>query len=292
MAAIGQFDGYIWLNNTFIKSHDAKIHIAAHSLHYAGSVFEGIRIYNTKPFKQLDHYKRLCISAEAMGYSIQYSPEYLCDITNQLINMNQLQDGYIRPIAWRGGEDHHINGHNCTINIAIIAYNPFDLIHNRAHGLRLCIAKWRKAHQTSLPFYAKGSGLYMMSTIIQNEAIQSGFDDALVLDQEGFLTEATTSNFFFIKDNILYTPISDCFLNGITRQTVINEIAPSLNLKVIEGKFLVSFMHGAHAAFLTGTAAGIKEIASIHHEEDIFHFAIHQDILERIKSAYSQLVEA
>lgn len=267
MVSLEEMNGYIWWNGKFIEWQNAKIPLTAHSLHYAGTVFEGIRIYNKKPFKQLEHYKRLLKSAEAMGYIIPYALELLCDVTNNLIEINNLTAGYIRPFAWRGGEEHHIRGMNCKIHTAIIAYNPFTGKKRPNIGLRLEISKWKKIPESAAPLHSKASGLYMMATIIQNEATKNGFDDAIMLDQNGFLTEGTTSNFFFIKDNIIHTPIADNFLNGITRQTVINEVADKLKLKVIENKFKIEDLKDAQAAFLTGTAAGVLKIASIYSHE-------------------------
>ena len=294
MLSFEELTGKIWWNRNFVEWQNAKVHISTHSLHYAGAVFEGIRIYNTKPFKQFEHYERLLKSAEAMGYSIEYTPEELCEITNQLIKFNKLQFGYIRPFAWRGGETSHMRGVECKIHTAIIAYDPFTNKEKPNTAVKLEIAKWKKIPANSVPFHSKASGLYMMATIIQNEAVKNGFDDAVVLDQDGYLTEATTSNFFFIKNNILHTPIADTFLNGLTRQTIINEVAKPLNLQVIEGKFRVSALHGSQAAFLTGTAAGILKITSVydHETQKTFTFSTTDNILEDIITAYNQLVGA
>ena len=294
MISLEELKGKIWWNREFIEWQDAKIHMLAHSLHYAGAVFEGIRIYNTRPFKQLEHYERFLESAKAMGYSIEYTPKVLCEATNQLIKFNNLQFGYVRPFAWRGGETFNIRGEKCKIHTAIIAYDPFTSKDESNTGIKLEISKWRKMPANSVPFYSKTSALYMMATIIQNDAVKNGFADAIMLDQNNYLTEATTSNFFLIKNNALYTPIADTFLNGITRQTVINEIAESLNLQVIEGKFRVDDLQGSQAAFLTGTSAGILKVASIydHEKQQSFEFSTTDQVLENIITAYNQLVGA
>ena len=258
--------GYIWWNGDFIPWKDAKAHISQHSLHYAGAVFEGIRIYNSRPFKLREHYERLLKSANYMGYDIPYDVEDLSQATLKIIDDNNLTRGYIRPFAWRGGEDIKMSGAGCKIHTAIIAYDHLSL-HNKesedSNAVHLEVSRWEKISSKSVPCQSKASGLYMMATIVFNEAASNGFDDAIMLDSHGHITEATTSNFFFIKHDKLYTPIPDSFLNGITRQAVI-EIAHVLQKEVIEGKFTIDDLKDADAAFLTGTAIGIVKVASIY----------------------------
>lgn len=187
-----------------------------------------------------------------------------------------------------GRKEHHIRRSK-----AIIAYDPFISERKLGAGLRLEISKWKKIPMSAAPVHSKASGLYMMATIIQNEAVKNGFDDAIVLDHDGFLTEAITSN-FFIKDNILYTPIADNFLNGITQQIIINEVTYKLNLKVRENKFEVEDLSGSQAAFLTGTAIGVLKIASIysHEYKKSFEFSIADTLLENIIYTYNKIVGA
>ena len=294
MTSLENLSGYVWWNGQFINCSEAKIHMSAHSLHYAGAVFEGMRIYNKKPFKQLEHYQRLIKSAEAIGYTIQYTPQFLCTVTNKLIDMNGLNSGYIRPFAWRGGEEHNIKGVSCKIHTAIIAHDPFSKTSVKTDGLKLIISEWRKPPANSFPFYSKTSGLYTMATVIQNEAVKDGFDDAIMLDQDGYLTEATTSNFFFIKNNILYTPTPDCFLDGLTRQTIITEIAPKLGIQTVEGKFTINDLVDAQAAFIAGTASEITPISVLYNKynDKSFNFSAHDTLLQNIQNAYQKIVEA
>lgn len=282
---------YIWQNNRFMPLKEKHINVFSHSLHYSGAVFEGIRVYKGKPFKQLEHYERFKKSAELIGYHIDYSSEFLCKITEQLININSIKSGYVRPIAWRGPEDWHVSGGNCKINVAILVYNPFyDEKPNRA--LKLNVAQWKKIPSECVPYDSKSSGLYMMSTIMKNEALSRSFDDSIILDQNNCITEATTSNFFVIAGEEIYTPALSCFLNGITRQTVINDIAPMLNKRVHEKEMQLTDLVNANAAFLTGTASGIVRIQSIYDDNSKtqFSFNIENNLLRNLQTTYKNFV--
>ncbi len=266
---LDQLKGQIWWNDLLVDWQDAKLHFLTHSLHYSGSVFEGIRVYNGKAFKLNEHNTRLINSSLALGYKIKYSVEELNSATEKLINCNNITNGYVRPLVWRGSEDMKVSGSNSTTHVAIAVWASFKQYDDEKinKGLNLEIARWKKAPADCGPHNAKSSSSYMILTMVKNDSLSRGFDDALMLDIEGNITEATTSNFFIIKDEALFTPIPSNFLDGITRQTII-DIALSLNVKVVESKLTLSSLIDAQSAFLTGTAIEIQPISTIHNYID------------------------
>jgi branched-chain amino acid aminotransferase len=289
MISVDKVQGVIWIDGKFVDWQECKLHIATHALHYGGAVFEGIRIYNTKPFKLNEHNQRLVQSAKLLGYTIPYTSCELNDAVIATIKKQNLSSGYVRVLAWRGSEEQQISGTHCTIHVAIMAWDAFGE-KSRYHdsGVKLEIARWIKPPVSAAPVQSKAAGLYMMGTVIQNEARSRGFDDALVLDQDGYITEATTSNFFMIKDDILYTPTPDCFLDGITRQTVL-EIAAELQIPNKVQKLKVNDLAGADGAFLTGTALEITPIALINDERTNTVYTMSPSpIMQRIRERYSE----
>jgi branched-chain amino acid aminotransferase len=282
-----QRHGTIWYNGELISWQDGKIHIMTHGLHYASAAFEGERAYNGKVFKLKEHTLRLFNSAKLIGLKIPYTVEEIIKGTEAVLKAQELLDGYLRPIVWSGSEKMTISAPENKIHTAIIAWSwPSDYQSNKDKAIRMCFAKWIKADPRSVPYQSKASGLYVTCILSKQDAEAKGYDDALFLDYRGYIAEGTTSNFFLVKNNILYTPIADCFLDGITRQTVI-EIAKSLNIEVVEKHMLPAELANADEAFLTGTAAEITPIKAI----EQYEFK-DRNLTTQIIEAYHQLVRA
>lgn len=261
---IEQKDGFIWLDGKIIPWKEAKVHLVTHALHYGSSVFEGVRVYNGKPFKLLEHLDRFQHSTKTIGLEMPYTSQELMAHTVEQIKLNSILNGYIRPLSWRGTETLLISGGSPIAHVAILAWELFDAERNavKERGAKLTVSKWRKPPANSSPYNTKAACIYTMATIIKNESLKADFDDAIMLDQAGNITEATTSNIFLIIKNELHTPIPDCFLDGITRQTVI-ELAKAKNIKVYERHIKLEELRNAEAAFLTGTASEIVPIQSV-----------------------------
>ncbi len=260
-----QRSGFIWQDGNFVPWKDAKIHVLNHGLHYASCVFEGERIYNKKIFKCNEHSIRLHDSAKMMDFKIPYSVTELNDVKNQLVAKQNIIDGYMRAFAWRGSEKMAISAQNNKIHVAVACWPwpPYYSDEARKVGLKLKFARYRRPSPDSAPVSAKAAGLYMICTISKHEAEREGYNDALMLDYRGYLAEATGANLFLVmKNNELHTPVADCFLNGITRQTVI-EIAKKRGIKVVERHIKTEELENAIDAFLTGSAAEITRIGSI-----------------------------
>ncbi len=257
-------DGFIWMNGKTIKWNEAKIHVLNHGLHYGSCVFEGIRIYEKKIFKLKEHVKRLFHSAKVLDLNIPFSVSEITNFVQEIVFKQNIQNGYIRPVVWRGSEIMAISSKNGSTNIAIAAwkwpsyFSPEQIL----KGIKMTTSKWSRPSPSSAPTDSKAAGLYMICSLSKHKAESQGFDDALMLDYRGFIAEATGANIFFIKEKKLFTPKADCFLNGITRKTVI-EIARKLKIPVKEDHFKPEFMKECDEAFLTGTAVEITPIRSI-----------------------------
>lgn len=258
-------DGYIWQNGQIIPWKEATTHILNHGLHYASCVFEGERVYDKKIFKITEHSTRLHQSAEILGFKIPYSVEQLDEAKKEIVAKQNIIDGYVRAFAWRGSEKMAISAQNNTIHVAIACWPwpPYYSDEARKKGLKLKFAKYRRPDPATAPTAAKAAGLYMICTISKHEAEAAGYNDALMLDYRGYLSEATGANLFLVmKNGELHTPTPDCFLNGITRQTIIS-IAQKNNIKVVERHILPEELADAKDAFLTGSAAEVTRIGSI-----------------------------
>ena len=257
-------DGFIWINGSFEKWDEAKVHVLNHGLHYASCVFEGIRIYNGKIFKLNEHIQRLYKSAEILDLKIPFQLNDICLHVKDVVKKQNVKNGYIRPVVWRGSEMMAISAEKASTNIAIACwewpsyFSPDKLL----KGINLSVAEWTRPSPQSAPTDSKAAGLYMICSLSKHKAEKAGFDDALMLDYRGYIAEATGANIFFVKNGELFTPKPDCFLNGITRQTVI-KIARRIKIKVTEDHFKIDFMSNCSEAFLTGTAVEITPINSI-----------------------------
>lgn len=257
-------DGQIWFNGEFVEWKDAKIHVLTHGLHYASAVFEGERAYGGRIFKLTEHNRRLHKSAEILGFSIPYSVEELDAATIELLKRQGFADAYVRPIAWRGSEMMGVSAQNNRINVAIAIwqwgsyFNPAE----KLKGIRLDIAEYRRPDPKTAPCASKAAGLYMICTISKHAAEAKGYADAMMLDYRGQVAEATGANIFFVKDGVIHTPIPDCFLNGITRQTVI-ELAQRRGYEVVERVILPEELSQFSECFLTGSAAEVTPVSEI-----------------------------
>jgi len=257
-------DGYIWFNGELQPWRGAKLHVLTHALHYASSVFEGERVYNEKVFKLEEHTDRLFFSAETLDMQIPYTRDQINEATYEAIRANNITDGYVRPIAWRGSELMGVTARGSKINLAIAVW-PWPSYFSpeaRLKGIKLDISQWRRPSPETAPVFAKAAGLYMICTLSKHAAEEKGCEDALLMDWRGQIAETTSANIFFVMNGEIHTPTPDCFLDGITRRTVI-QIAKEHGYKVVERAMMPEEMANADECFLTGTAAEVTPVGSI-----------------------------
>ena len=279
--------GKIWFNGELVNWADVKIHVLSHGLHYASCVFEGERVYDGEIFKLEEHTERLFHSASRMGFEIPYSQKILNKSCKDIVTIQKVKNGYVRPVAWRGSEMMAISAQKTKIHVAIAAWewgSYFDP-NLKLKGIKLDISKWRRPAPDTIPWDTKDSGLYMICTLSKHEAEKKGFTDSLMLDYQGNVAEATGANIFFKNsNNELHTPIPDSFLDGITRRSVI-EIAKSKKIKIIERKIKPEEMDKFTGCFLTGTAAEITPVSQI----DIYKFSV-CNVIKDLSESYQALV--
>jgi branched-chain amino acid aminotransferase len=258
-------DGLIWYDGRMVPWREAKLHVLSHALHYASSVFEGERVYGGKIFKLTDHTQRLEFSAKQMGFELPYSVAQIDAACREVVAANNIVDGYIRPIAWRGSEMMGVSAQQSKIHVAIAtwAWPSYFSPEARLKGIRLKTSVWRRPSPDCAPVKAKAAGLYMICTLSKHAAEKEGYEDALMLDWRGRIAEATGANIFFVfGDGKLHTPTPDCFLDGITRRTVI-DLARKRGIEVIERPIMPEEIGKATEVFLTGTAAEVTPVGSI-----------------------------
>lgn len=257
-------EGHIWLNGKLVPWRNAQTHVLTHGLHYGSSVFEGQRVYNRKIFKLEQHTTRLFESARLMGFEIPYTQDQINDACRQVVEAQSADDAYMRPVAFRGSEQMAVSAQLSKIHVAIAVW-PWPSMFDPAikqKGIRLDISRWRRPAPESTPWKAKAAGLYMICTLSKHEAEHKGYADAMMYDWRGLVAEATGANIFFVRDNRLYTPHPDCFLNGITRQTVI-DLARARQVEVVEKYIQGSDVSGFSECFLTGSAAEVTPVGEI-----------------------------
>lgn len=257
-------DGFIWFDGKMVAWRDAKVHVLTHGLHYGSCVFEGVRVYNGKIFKLREHTERLITSGKLLGFTIPYSVEELEKATQETIEKQGVENGYIRPVAWRGSEMMAISAQQTKIHVAIASWQWPSYFSKEAkeRGLRLQISKWARPAPNCAPTASKAAGLYMICTLSKHTAESEGFDDALMLDYRGLLSEATGANLFLVIDGKIHTPTPDCFLDGITRRTVM-DLARKRGIEVIERHIKPEELKNTQEIFLTGTAAEVTPIGQV-----------------------------
>lgn len=255
-------DGWIWMNGTFVPWREASVHVLTHGLHYGSSVFEGERSYDGQIFRSREHSERLHNSARLMGFQIPYTVDELERAKHETVMKSGLASAYVRAIAWRGSEKMGVAAQKNRINVAIAAWHWGDYFADKMKGIRLTVAPWQRPSPATAPCQAKAAGLYMICTLSKHGAEAQGFQDALMLDWRGQIAEATGANIFLVKDGVLHTPYPDCFLNGLTRQTVI-QLAKQRGIEVSERAIWPNELAGFQEVFLTGSAAEITPVAEI-----------------------------
>jgi branched-chain amino acid aminotransferase len=257
-------EGHIWFNGEIVPWQDAKVHVLTHGLHYGSSVFEGERAYAGKIFRTNDHSIRLHKSAELMDMKIPYSVEELNAAKDKVVALNGGGDQYVRPVAFRGSEMMAVSAQNNKIHVAIATWawpSMFDP-ETKMKGIKLDIADYRRPDPQCAPVHAKAAGLYMICTLSKHKAEKKGYADAMMLDWQGRVAECTGANIFFIKDGAIHTPIADCFLNGLTRQTVI-DLAKKQGMDVIEKRIMPDELKTYNECFIVGSAAEVTPVAEI-----------------------------
>ena len=257
-------DGWIWFDGKLVPWREANTHVLTHALHYASSVFEGQKAYDGEIFKLSEHSARLRRSGELLGFEIPWSVEEIDQACREVLKANELENAYMRPLAWRGSEQMGVSAQRSKIHLAIAtwpwgAYFGEEAIQK---GLRLDIAKWRRPAPYTAPTGSKASGLYMICTLSRHDAQAKGYDDAMMFDWRGQVAEATGANVFFLKEGTLHTPTPDCFLDGITRRTVMG-LARQRGIDVVERTIWPEELESFEQCFLTGSAAEVTPVASV-----------------------------
>lgn len=257
-------DGWIWLDGQFVAWRDAKVHVLTHGLHYASAVFEGERMYGGEIFELTAHTQRLFNSAELLDFEIPFTVAEIDQACRDTCARNGLTDAYVRPIAWRGSEMIGVSAQDTKIRVAIAVWDwpSYFSPAERAKGVRMCWAKYKRPSPETEPVHAKATGLYMICTISKHAAEKAGYTDAMMLDYRGYIAESTGSNVFFVQDGVIHSPIPDCFLNGITRQTVI-KLARDKGLTVVERHIKPEELAGFTECFVVGTAAEVTPVSQI-----------------------------
>jgi branched-chain amino acid aminotransferase len=257
-------DGVIWYDGEPVPWRDARLHVLSHGLHYASCVFEGERVYNGAVFKLREHTERLFHSARVLGFEIPSTVEAVDAACRRLVEAQGIRDGYVRPVAWRGSEMMAVSAQQTRIHLAIAAWEWPSYFNPEARlaGIRLTVSKWRRPAPDTAPTDSKAAGLYMICTLSKHAAEAAGYHDALMLDYRGLVAESTGANIFLVQDGKLHTPVPDCFLDGITRRTVI-DLARARGIEVIERHIRSEELARAEEVFLTGTAAEVTPVGEI-----------------------------
>lgn len=257
-------DGLIWMDGKLLPWRDANVHILTHALHYASAVFEGERAYDGEIFKLTQHSERLVEGAGIMDFTIPYSVAEIDQACRDVVAANKLTDCYVRPIAWRGSEQMGVSAQQAKIHLAVAAWDwgSYFPMEQRLKGIRVTHAKYRRPDPACVPCKAKAAGLYMICTIEKHRAERAGYSDALMLDYRGRVAECTGANVFFVKDGVIHTPDPDCFLDGITRRTVI-DLAKASGIEVVQRAIMPEELGSFSECFISGTAAEVTPVSEI-----------------------------
>jgi branched-chain amino acid aminotransferase len=288
MAGYDDRDGFIWMDGKLVEWRSANVHILTHAMHYASAVFEGERCYNGRIFKSREHSERLRMSGELLDMPLPWTVEQIDAAKEEVLRANGLTDAYVRAIAWRGaGEDMGVSSRRNPIRMAVAAWGWGNYYGDaKMKGAKLDIAKWRRPDPQTIPHAAKAAGLYMICTMSKHAAEAKGCSDAMMFDYRGYVAEATGANIFFVKDGEVHTPLADCILNGITRQTVIGMLR-DMQVKVHERRILPEELEGFEQCWLTGTAAEVTPVGQI----GDYTFEV-GDLTRRVATEYEKLVRA
>jgi branched-chain amino acid aminotransferase len=288
MTAYDNRDGVIWMDGKLIDWRDAKVHILTHAMHYASSVFEGERAYNGKIFKSREHSVRLIASAEALDIPMSWSVDEIEAAKDEALKASGLEDAYVRAVVWRGsGEDMGVASAKNPVHMAVAVWGWGAYYGDaKMQGAKLDIAKWKRPSPETIPVHAKAAGLYMICTTSKHAAEAKGCSDALFMDYRGYVAEATGANIFFVKDGEVHTPLPDCFLNGITRQTVV-QMLKERGIVVHERHIMPEEMGDFEQCWLTGTAAEVTPVGQI----GDYKFEVGA-LTREISEAYEALVRA
>lgn len=280
-------DGVIWFNGELIPWREAKIHVLSHALHYASCVFEGERVYGGHVFKLTEHSQRLAHSAKMLDFELPYTVKQIDKATEEVVKENGIDDGYVRPVAWRGSEMMGVSAQKTQINVAIAAWEwpAYFSPEARLEGIRMKFGKYRRPDPATAPTDSKAAGLYMICTLSKHEAEAEGYNDALMLDWRGQIAEATGANIFLVQDGVLHTPTPDCFLDGITRRTVM-ELARERGYEIVERAIMPEELAQTDEVFLTGTAVEVTPVREIGE----YKFEV-GDITRNLVKDYDDLVQ-
>lgn len=279
-------DGYIWMDGEFTPWREAKVHVLTHALHYASSVFEGERAYGGVIYASRRHSERLANSARIMGFKLPVSVDELEAIKTEALAKSGLENAYVRAFAWRGSEMMGVSAQHNTIHLAVAVWAWGDYFADKMKGIRMTHAQWKRPSPETAPSHAKAAGLYMICTMSKHAAEAKGCSDAMMFDYRGYVAEATGANIFFVKNGEVHTPLADCFLNGITRQTVIGMLKEQ-GIRVHERHILPEELEGFEQCWLTGTAAEVTPVGQI----GDYNFEV-GTIARAISDSYEKLVRA
>ncbi len=279
-------DGVIWFNGELVPWDEANIHVLSHGLHYASCVFEGERVYGGEIFKLTEHTERLCKSAKILDFHIPWSVEEIDEACRQVVARQGIENGYVRPVAWRGSEMMGVSAQQTKTNVAIAAWEwpAYFAPEARLQGIRMTVGKYRRPDPATAPTDSKAAGLYMICTLSKHAAETAGYNDALMLDWRGRVAEATGANIFLVQDGVIHTPTPDCFLDGITRRTVIG-LAQNRGYEIVERPIMPEEFAHTEEVFLTGTAVEVTPVREI--DDHIFSVG---DITLTLVQDYDDLV--
>ncbi|MCY4239756.1 MAG: branched-chain amino acid aminotransferase [Rhodospirillaceae bacterium] len=279
-------DGVIWFNGELVPWGEANIHVLSHGLHYASCVFEGERVYGGEIFKLTEHTERLCQSAKILDFHIPWSVEEIEEACRGVVARQGIENGYVRPVAWRGSEMMGVSAQQTKTNVAIAAWEwpAYFAPEARLQGIRMTVGKYRRPDPATAPTDSKAAGLYMICTLSKHAAEAAGYNDALMLDWRGRVAEATGANIFLVQDGVIHTPTPDCFLDGITRRTVIG-LARNRGYEIVERPIMPEEFAHTGEVFLTGTAVEVTPVREI----DGYIFSV-GDITRTLVQDYDDLV--
>lgn len=288
MAAYDDRDGKIWFDGQMVDWRSANVHVLSHAMHYASSVFEGERAYNGKIFLSREHSERLHFSAGELDFAIPFTVDEIEAAKAEVLQVNGLTDAYVRAVAWRGaGEDMGVASARNPVHLAIAAWEWGNYYGDaKTKGAKIDIAKWKRPSPETIPVHAKAAGLYMICTTSKHAAEAKGCSDALFMDWRGYVAECTGANIFFVKDGEVHTPKADCFLNGLTRQTVISRLQDK-QVKVLERVIMPEELESFQQCWLTGTAAEVTPVGQI----GDYNFEVGQMVLD-VADDYEKLVRS